>query len=132
MSYKKSKTETFAALSAGLITMTTGLNAGFGTVSISQLNLNEDLASWFASIEFFTAIPVAPLGGLVAGWLGRKTAVLIFSPFTTIGWLLIGASSSNVDLFLGRILLSLGCSIMMAIPSKQIKLQLKYEFLIER
>ena len=118
MSYQKTKTETFAALSAGLLSLTIGLNCGFGTVSISQLNLDENLTSWFVSIEFFMAIPVAPLGGLVAGWLGRKKTVLIFSPLTAIGWIMIGASASNVELFLGRTLLSFGCSIMMAIPSK--------------
>ena len=120
MTYNLTKAEVFAAFCAGLISMTVGINSGFGTVSLAYLDLDENLGSWFVSIEFFIAIPIAPLGGLAAGWLGRKKTVLIFSPLISMGWILIGVSTSKFQLFLGRVLVSLASSVIMAIPSKDL------------
>ena len=113
------KAEVFAALSAGLISMTIGINSGFGTIALAYLDLDENLGSWFVSIEFFVALPIAPLGGLFAGWFGRKKTVLIFSPMVAVGWILIGASNSNLVLFLGRVVVSFASSVIMTIPSKK-------------
>ena len=58
------------------------------------------------------------MGGLIAGWFGKRKTVLIFSPVVAVGWILVGASQSTIELFAGRVLISIGSAVMMAVPSK--------------
>ena len=101
--------------------MVTGLYAyvsAYATVAIPYLGLDENEASWFASIECFFVIIFAPMGGAIAGIIGKKIMIMVLSPILAIGWIMIALSESNLVLFAGRILSSMACVTMLALPSK--------------
>ena len=49
---------------------------------------------------------MSPIGGFFSGWLGRKKAVILTSPFVSVGWLIIGFAQNKIMLYVGRIISS--------------------------
>ena len=90
---------------------------GYAAVALPELDLNKNQGSWFASIDFFASMIFAPLGGLMSGWVGRKKIMLLGSPTAALGWILIGASTTNEILFAGRIISSVAIASTMSSPS---------------
>ena len=91
---------------------------GFVTISLPNLGeLNTNEASWFASVDLFSIMIFAPLGGTLSNWIGRKKAIIIFSPIASFGWILIADSTSKEMLFAGRMLSCVTQSLMMASQS---------------
>ena len=91
---------------------------GFVTVALPNLHLNSNKGSWFASIDLFSIMIFAPLGGALSDWLGRKTTMTLCSPIATFGWILVADSSSKYLLFTGRCLSCIAQSLMLASQSK--------------
>ena len=108
------------ALTASCVSASLGIIVGYPGVALPQLEMSENAKSWFAAMDLIAALVFAPIGGLISGWLGRKTTMLIFSPITVIGWILLGISSSNAMVFAGRILSSSASCTMMSSPSAYI------------
>ncbi|XP_054266048.1 facilitated trehalose transporter Tret1-2 homolog isoform X2 [Macrosteles quadrilineatus] len=98
-----------------------GMSLGFTAVALpymlmpdSTLPIDQDEASWIASL----ASIATPVGCLLSGHLldrfGRRTALLVISAPLILGWLLIGLSPSLIQMYLGRISTGIGtglCSI---------------------
>ena len=105
------------ALTVSLVAVLDGLLWGFPTIALANIKLTEYQGSWLAAIGFACGIIVTPFGGAISGWLGRKKTLMIFSPIVSLGWLLIGSSTSTFALFLGRILTSVATYAMLATPS---------------
>ena len=91
---------------------------GYATIALPQLDLDENEGSWFASMDFFCCMVVAPLGGSLSDWLGRKKTIMLFSPVAALGWIFIAISNSTSILFVGRFLSSVALAAMLASPSK--------------
>ena len=92
---------------------------GYATIALPDLKLDEDQASWFASIDLFLVMIFSPIGGLISGWIGRKKTLMLSSPLATIGWVLIANQTfAGWMLFTGRIVSSIGIALMLATPSK--------------
>ena len=98
----------------------------FPTKALPQLKNETDLnialddyqGSWFASIFWISGIILAPPGGVLSGWLGRRKILLLSAPFIALGWLIIGLSYTRIMLFIGRTVCCLGITVQMATPSK--------------
>ena len=105
-------------LAANLQNVAIGIMIGFVTISLPNLGeLNSNEASWFASIDLFSIMIFAPLGGTLSNWLGRKKTMIILSPIASFGWILLADSSSKYLLFAGRSLSSIAQSLMLASQS---------------
>ena len=106
------------ALTASLVNASVGILIGYAAIALPELKLNKIQASWFASLDMFSCMVFAPIGGLLSGWLGRKKIMMAFSPLAVIGWVLIANQNSELMLFSGRLLSSIAIASMMASPSK--------------
>ena len=113
-------TEIIGALAVSLVSILNGIIRGFTTVALPNLGLDENEGSWFAALSYIGAIIFAPLGGLIAGTLGRKKTLMIFSPIVSCGWLFIAASDTKIMLFLGKMLTSIATYSMIATPNAYI------------
>ena len=113
-------TEIIGALTVSMVTILDGILRGFATIALPNLELNDNEGSWFAALAFTCGIIFTPFGGLIAGTLGRKKTLMMFSPMVSIGWLLIASSNSKIMLFLGRILTSIATYSMLATPNAYI------------
>ena len=109
--------EVLGAITVGLVSVSMGLVSGFGTISLADLPLDADQGSWFVSIDLMIAIPFAPLGGKLTQHFGIKNTFLTCAPPTILGWILVGFYPSTFLLFLGRILMAVGVTIMMVSPN---------------
>ena len=73
-------------MTVNLLTVSYGNMIGFVTVALPNLHLNSNEGSWFASIDLFSIMIFAPLGGVLSDWLGRKKTMILFSPgYRTFG-----------------------------------------------
>ena len=106
------------AVTVSMIPGLYGYVAAYATVAIPYVGLDENEASWFASLEYFFIFFFTPLGGKIADIFGKKIMVSVLSSILAAGWILIGVSESKMVLFLGRILSSAACATMLALPSK--------------
>ena len=97
---------------------------GYATIALPDLKLDEDQASWFASIDLFLVMIFSPIGGLISGWIGRKKTLMLSSPLATIGWVLIANQTTEWMLFSGRLLTSIAIASMMASPSMSQRLKI--------
>ena len=113
-------TEIIGALTVSMVTILDGILRGFATIALPNLELNDNEGSWFAALAFTCGIIFTPFGGLIAGTLGRKKTLMMFSPMVSIGWLLIASSNSKIMLFLGRISTSIATYSMLATPNAYI------------
>ena len=109
--------EVLGAITVGLVSVSMGLVSGFGTISLADLPLDADQGSWFVSIDLMIAIPFAPLGGKLTQHFGIKNTFLSCAPPTILGWILVGFYPSTFLLFLGRILMAVGVTVMMVSPN---------------
>ena len=105
------------ALTASLVNASVGVLVGYAAIALPELKLDKIQASWFASLDLFSCMIFAPVGGLLSGWLGRKKIMMAFSPLAVIGWVLIANQTTEWMLFSGRLLSSIAIASMMASPS---------------
>ena len=98
---------------------------GYAAIALPELNLNENQASWFASIDFFASIIFTPLGGLLSEFIGRKKTLLLCSPLGSLGWIFIGTSRTNEMILAGRTLTSIAITSAILSPSKSTKILLQ-------
>ena len=83
---------------------------GYTTIAIPQwknetnteLQLDENESSLFASLFWMIGIICSPIGGALSGWLGRRKIVLIATPLVICGWLIIGFAQNKLMLYIGR------------------------------
>ena len=100
----------------GAIASSTGMlifgnSVGFATIALPQLlnesdpnvQMDQNLGSWFASILWICGLFLAPLGGILSGKLGRRTVILYFSPLVLLGWILMGVAYNHFMIFTARI-----------------------------
>ena len=109
--------EVLGAITVGLVSVSMGLISGFGTISLADLPLDPNQGSWFVSVDLMIAIPFAPLGGKITQHFGIKKTFLACAPPIVLGWILVGLSPSTFLLFLGRVLMAVGVTIMMVSPN---------------
>ena len=92
----------------------TGLTSGYATIAMPQwrnetnveVNLDAEAGSLFASLFFIVAAISSPIGGILAGTLGRRKTVILTAPLEATGWLLIGFAQNKLMLYFGRIISS--------------------------
>ena len=73
--------------------------------SMQQLGVLEDHhVSWFGSLSSVGAMIGCVAGGMLVGYLGRKSALVACAMPFLAGWLLIAASADTMLLMLGRLL----------------------------
>ncbi|KAK3932868.1 Facilitated trehalose transporter Tret1 [Frankliniella fusca] len=103
---------------ANLGTINTGMAFGFSAVVIPQLKsatsditIDEDQASWIASLSSAST----PVGCILSGWLmdaiGRRRALLLTEIPLLLGWVLIATAapvSGLYQIYAGRLLVGLG------------------------
>jgi len=107
--------QVIAAFVANLGTINTGMVFGFSAVTIPQLEeadsfikIDEEQASWIASLSSITT----PIGCILSGYLmdliGRKRTLIITEIPLILGWLLISTSTTVETIYVGRLLVGLG------------------------
>ena len=112
------------ALAASLVNASVGVLVGYAAIALPELKLDKTQASWFASLDLFSCMIFAPVGGLLSGWLGRKKIMMGFSPLAVVGWVLIANQTTEWMLFSGRLLTSIAIASMMASPSMSQRLKI--------
>lgn len=107
--------QVFSSLAANLGTINTGMSFGFSAVSIPQLlspdspiKIDEEQASWIASLSSVTT----PVGCILSGYLmdaiGRKRTLMVTQIPMIVGWLTIASATQVEMIYLGRLLVGLG------------------------
>ena len=96
------------------------MDIGYVTTALPQLQnetdvniqLDEDLGSWFVATFWISGIVTCTLGGWLGGYLGRRKTMILAAPVVLSGFAILGSAKSIAFLFLGRILVStaLSCS----------------------
>ena len=89
-----------------------GTVLGYPTKALPQMKSESDInvalddyeGSMFAAIFWIAGIIFSPLGGALAGWIGRRKTILLASPLIASGWLIIAIGHSQAMLFIGRCL----------------------------
>ncbi|KAJ9590313.1 hypothetical protein L9F63_027847, partial [Diploptera punctata] len=104
-----------AAFIANLGTINTGLVFGFSAVAIPQLEeptsfikVDEDQASWIASLSSLSTPFGCLLGGYLMDVIGRKRTLIITEIPLIVGWFLISFSTCVEMIYVGRLLVGLG------------------------
>uniref|UniRef100_A0A1B6CPI6 Major facilitator superfamily (MFS) profile domain-containing protein n=1 Tax=Clastoptera arizonana TaxID=38151 RepID=A0A1B6CPI6_9HEMI len=103
------------ALLANIGAINTGLMYGFSAVAIPQLTeanstivVDEDQASWIASL----GSAATPVGCILSGYLldaiGRKKTIILTLLPMILGWSLISVATNVVMIYIGRLLVGLG------------------------
>ena len=70
----------------------------------TSIELDKLEGAIFAAAASLEGAIFASVGGFFAGWIGRRKALLISSPFVILGFLLIALAENKIMLFVGRIL----------------------------
>ncbi|GLG93599.1 hypothetical protein R5R35_003750 [Gryllus longicercus] len=107
--------QVLAAFVANIGTINTGLVFGFAAVANPQLrepgssiSVNEEQASWIASLSSVTT----PVGCILSGYLmdriGRKLTLILTEIPAILGLLLISAATDINMIYVGRLLVGLG------------------------
>ena len=105
-------TQILGAIASSTGMLIFGNSVGFATIALPQLlnesdpnvQMDQNLGSWFASILWICGLFLAPLGGILSGKLGRRTVILYFSPLVLLGWILMGVAYNNFMIFTARII----------------------------
>jgi sugar porter (SP) family MFS transporter len=107
-----------AAFVANIGPMNTGLIFGFSAVVIPQLQspassiqINEDQASWVASLSSLSTPIGCILGGYLSDRIGRKKTLILTEIPLILGWLIIAFASQIEMIYIGRLLCGLGSGI---------------------
>ena len=109
--------EVFGAINVSLAFISLGFIQGFGTISLTSIDLDEEQESWFVSIDILMSIIFQCIGGKIAEVFGIKKSFLISSPIIVLGWILVGTFVSVSWLLLGRALSGMGIGVIMVSPS---------------
>ncbi|KAG8222807.1 hypothetical protein J437_LFUL005013 [Ladona fulva] len=107
--------QVLVAFVANIGTINTGMVFGFSAVAIPQMQMpnstlpiDEDQASWIASLSSIST----PIGCLLSGWmmdaLGRRVALLLVEVPLLVGWLLIATAHNLPLLYAGRLFVGFG------------------------
>ena len=107
-------TQILGAIAASIGFLAIGNAIGFATIALPQLakepdpnlQMDENLGSWFASVIWICGLFISPFGGILSGKLGRRNVCLYFTPFVLLGWILMGVSYNQWMLFSARIITS--------------------------
>ncbi|XP_063218760.1 facilitated trehalose transporter Tret1-like [Bacillus rossius redtenbacheri] len=114
--FKQLIPQVLLGLVAAMTTVPSGMNMGFPSVALTPLtsnntegHLDQEQASWFASISSIAT----PVGCLVCGPLldrfGRRAGLLSLAPVFTAGWLLLLLRPAcPASLYLARVVAGLG------------------------
>ena len=105
-------TQILGAIASSTGMLIFGNSVGFATIALPQLlnesdpnvQMDQNLGSWFASILWICGLFLAPLGGILSGKLGRRTVILYFSPLVLLGWILMGVAYNHYMIFTARII----------------------------
>ena len=105
-------TQFLGAIAASIGLLIIGTALGFATIALPQLleetNLNvqmdENMGSWFASVLWICGLFSSPSGGILSGKLGRRSIILYCTPFVLLGWVLMGLAHNTFMLFSARII----------------------------
>ncbi|KAL7050092.1 hypothetical protein ACKWTF_003954 [Chironomus riparius] len=107
-----------AAFVANIGPMNTGLIFGFSAVAIPQLQsaastiqINEDQASWVASLSSLSTPIGCILGGYLSDRIGRKKTLILTEIPLILGWMIIAFASQIEMIYIGRLLCGLGSGI---------------------
>ncbi|XP_046388737.1 facilitated trehalose transporter Tret1-2 homolog isoform X2 [Ischnura elegans] len=103
------------AFVANIGTINTGMVFGFSAVAIPQMEMpnstlpiNEEQASWVASLSSIST----PIGCLLSGWLmdalGRRAALIMVEVPLLVGWILIAMANNLPLLYAGRLVVGFG------------------------
>ncbi|XP_056643535.1 facilitated trehalose transporter Tret1-2 homolog [Diorhabda sublineata] len=98
-----------AAISGTICIMSSEMHFGWTSQSLPsltdgtyKLQISKDEASWLAVILLAGTVMGAVIAGKLTDIVGRRKIILITSIPLIIGWIMIGAGNSNVELFVGR------------------------------
>ena len=95
----------------------------------TSIELNKLEGAIFAATSDGAGLIFASLGGFFAGWIGRRKALLVASPFVILGFLLIALAENKAMLFCGRVLSSIALTLHTpAEGNMDIILSCKYKF----
>ncbi|XP_072940922.1 facilitated trehalose transporter Tret1-like isoform X2 [Epargyreus clarus] len=111
----KALKQVLASFIANLGTINTGMAFGFSATVLPQLKqadsaipINENQASWIASISSIGT----PVGCIVSGYLmdaiGRRLTLIITEVPLIVGWLLIASAQNVIMIYIGRFLVGFG------------------------
>ncbi|EEB19443.1 conserved hypothetical protein [Pediculus humanus corporis] len=107
--------QVFAAFAANIGTVNTGLVFGFSAVVLPQLQssnstipINEEQASWVASLSSISTPIGCILGGYLMDLIGRRMTLIVTEFPLIIGWLLIFSANSVYMIYGGRLLVGFG------------------------
>ena len=107
-------TQFLGAFAASLGLLIIGTALGFVTIALPQLQketdlnvqLDENMGSWFASALWICGLFSSPFGGILSGKLGRRSIILYCTPFVLLGWVQMGLAYNKLMLFSARIITS--------------------------
>ena len=107
-------TQILGAIAASIGLLIIGNAVGFATIALPQLleepdpnlQMDENIGSWFASVLWICGLFISPFGGILSGKLGRRNVSLYFSPFVLLGWILMGVAYNKLMLFSARVITS--------------------------
>ncbi|RZF43260.1 hypothetical protein LSTR_LSTR001521 [Laodelphax striatellus] len=116
--------QVISSFAANIGTINTGMTFGFSAVAIpkledlsSEIKIDKFQASWIASLSAVTT----PIGCILSGYLmdlmGRKRTLLITQIPMIIGWLIIAQATRVEEIYIGRLLVGLGCG-MVGAPAR--------------
>ena len=102
-------------LVVSIVFLILGTCLGYPTKALPELlsesnidvKLNENELSILAAISFLSGVIFSPIGGLISGWLGRKTTIIYTAPLVACGWLIIALAQNKAMLFIGNIMVSM-------------------------
>ncbi|CAH0388939.1 unnamed protein product [Bemisia tabaci] len=113
-----------AAVFANLGTINTGLVFGFSAVALPQLTrpdseipIDENQASWLASMSSVSTPCGCILSGYLMDLIGRRRTLIVTEIPLIIGWILIGMAPNIWWMYVGRLLVGLGVG-MVGAPSR--------------
>ncbi|XP_014276402.1 facilitated trehalose transporter Tret1 [Halyomorpha halys] len=77
---------------------------------VGSIPMTREEISWIGSINFIGAIAGTFIWGRISDRIGRKTTALIVGLPFAFGWTIILFSWNHVMLYIGRVVIGLGCS----------------------
>lgn len=99
-------------MSVSISTFILGNLEGYATKALPQLQndtntnirMDEDTGSWFASVFWITGIFACPLGGWLGDCIGRRKIIFLANPIIIAGLAILGSAQTKTTVFFGPIL----------------------------
>ena len=63
----------------------------------TDIQLDDESGSWFASLLWLLGILGCPLGGYMAGVFGRRRLIICTAPIGIVGWAILGLSTKALE-----------------------------------